>query len=413
MSNNSNPSLPSESCEITNETTIPKKSGMNNACCHDATTASSNSSSITDSRFSCNICFDEVVEPVVTRCGHLYCWPCLFQWLGPGMRREERESLGMSGFGQTGSSSHPSRRVCPVCKAECPISSVVPVYVRSPSRSSFSKAKASANANASTNSNNHTDRATTDVGNENEIGGPGQAENDGNSNSNSQENNSVGAAGVGLRRRRANRTTSENSNNNNSSNSNSEDNELVDVALPVPVPNRPTVTRSPQDYQEEPPSSPPMSRRSSPGSSPQATRANTDNPYRVGGVQLTPRSPNGHNGSLTYSMLSSLQRATAEYYRNNNNHNNNNHNNNHADEPPDNNNNRRLIPSLHDRRNLLSNHNADGSGRFEDSAQQGYHPLYNNESGNGNGNLNSETTQYLTRLLIMLTSFVIFCFLAV
>jgi hypothetical protein len=100
-------------------------------------------------------------------------------------------------------------------------------------------------------------------------------------------------------------------------------------------------------------------------------------------------------------MLSSLQRATAEYYRNNNN---NNHN--HADEPPDNN--RRRIPSLHDRRNPLSNNNADGSGRFEESTQ-GYHPLYNES----NGNLNSETTQYLTRLLIMLTSFVIFCFLAV
>ena len=421
MSNNSNPSLPPESCEFTNETTIPTKSGMTNDCCHDATAASNtnSSSSITDSRFSCNICFDEVVEPVVTRCGHLYCWPCLFQWLEPGMRREERESLGMSGV----RSSHPSRRVCPVCKAECPISSVVPVYVRSasPSRSSFSKAKA--NAKARTNSNSHSNSNS----NENEIDGPSQPENDGNSNSNlysnSIESMGIGAADGGLRQRRANRTTSEDSSNNNSSsngNSSSEDTELVDVALPVPVPNRPTVTRSHQQhYQEEPPSSPPMSRRSSPGSSPQATRANTDNPYRVGGVQLTPRSPNGHNGSLTYSMLSSLQRATAEYYRNNSNSNTNtNNNNNHADDSPDNNNNnRRLIPSLHDRRNPLSNHNADGSGRFEDSAQQGYHPLYNNESGNGNGisngDLNSETTQYLTRLLIMLTSFVIFCFLAV
>jgi len=55
----------------------------------------------------------------------------------------------------------------------------------------------------------------------------------------------------------------------------------------------------------------------------------------------------------------------------------------------------------------MSNHNADGSGRFRDSSQE--YPLYDE----GNGNLNSETTQYLTRLLIMLTSFVIFCFLAV
>lgn len=30
-------------------------------------------------QFECNICFDAARDPVVTQCGHLYCWPCLHQ----------------------------------------------------------------------------------------------------------------------------------------------------------------------------------------------------------------------------------------------------------------------------------------------------------------------------------------------
>jgi hypothetical protein len=276
------------------------------------------------------------------------------------MRPEERESLGMSG-GFYG--SNPSRRVCPVCKSECPLSAIVPVYVRSSSPVKRKKPR--------------TDEPIND-GNETDSGEPASNEVENNATSNTLESGAA-AADEGLRRRRPNRE-SDDSNTTNNNNESSES---------VPVPNRPSVTH-PQHQQEEP-SSPPTSRRNSPGSSPQA-RARTDNPYRVGSVQLTPRSPNGHNGSLTYGILSSLQRATSEYYRSNNN------NNNTADESD-----RRRIPSLHDVRNP----NADGSGRFRESSQS--YPIYNES----NGILQSETTQYLTRLLIMLTSFVIFCFLMV
>ncbi|KAL3353098.1 hypothetical protein AABB24_020871, partial [Solanum stoloniferum] len=31
--------------------------------------------------FECNICLDVVHDPVVTLCGHLYCWPCIYKWI--------------------------------------------------------------------------------------------------------------------------------------------------------------------------------------------------------------------------------------------------------------------------------------------------------------------------------------------
>jgi hypothetical protein len=31
------------------------------------------------SAFECNVCLELAKEPVVTLCGHLYCWPCLYR----------------------------------------------------------------------------------------------------------------------------------------------------------------------------------------------------------------------------------------------------------------------------------------------------------------------------------------------
>ncbi|XP_020577484.1 E3 ubiquitin-protein ligase RMA2-like [Phalaenopsis equestris] len=60
--------------------------------------------------FDCNICLDFVSDPVVTLCGHLYCWPCIYRWL------------------QSTSSNNPRR--CPVCKSPISDSSFVPLYGR-------------------------------------------------------------------------------------------------------------------------------------------------------------------------------------------------------------------------------------------------------------------------------------------
>ncbi|KAH7820716.1 putative E3 ubiquitin-protein ligase ring finger protein 5 A (Rnf5A) [Monocercomonoides exilis] len=53
--------------------------------------------------FLCHICHDMPSEPVVTQCGHLYCWSCLNEWIA-------------------------KVPCCPLCHADCTKSSVIPVY---------------------------------------------------------------------------------------------------------------------------------------------------------------------------------------------------------------------------------------------------------------------------------------------
>jgi len=60
------------------------------------------------SSFECNICLDTAKDPVISMCGHLFCWPCLHQWL----------------------ETRPTRQVCPVCKSAISKEKVIPVYNR-------------------------------------------------------------------------------------------------------------------------------------------------------------------------------------------------------------------------------------------------------------------------------------------
>ncbi|XP_021767764.1 E3 ubiquitin-protein ligase RMA1H1-like [Chenopodium quinoa] len=69
--------------------------------------------------FDCNICRDLVQEPVVTFCGHLYCWPCIYRWI-----HSQRSSF----------ESSEQRPKCPICKAEVSQSTLIPLYGRGQSR---------------------------------------------------------------------------------------------------------------------------------------------------------------------------------------------------------------------------------------------------------------------------------------
>ncbi|CAI9766807.1 unnamed protein product [Fraxinus pennsylvanica] len=76
-----------------------------NAC---ESSSSSGSGSDDCGDFECNICFELAADPIITVCGHLYCWPCLYKWL-----RLHSRSQG-----------------CPVCKALIQEEKLIPLYGR-------------------------------------------------------------------------------------------------------------------------------------------------------------------------------------------------------------------------------------------------------------------------------------------
>ncbi|KAI6672623.1 hypothetical protein NL676_000529 [Syzygium grande] len=58
--------------------------------------------------FDCNICLELARDPVVTCCGHLFCWPCLYRWL----------------------QLHAEIKECQGCKGEVTFKNVTPIYGR-------------------------------------------------------------------------------------------------------------------------------------------------------------------------------------------------------------------------------------------------------------------------------------------
>ncbi|XP_051125882.1 E3 ubiquitin-protein ligase RMA1H1-like [Andrographis paniculata] len=69
--------------------------------------------------FDCSICLDFARDPVVTLCGHLYCWPCIYKWLDAN--------------NSAAKDNEPPK--CPVCKSQISQSTIVPLYGRGQSLS--------------------------------------------------------------------------------------------------------------------------------------------------------------------------------------------------------------------------------------------------------------------------------------
>ncbi|KAF9611040.1 hypothetical protein IFM89_026391 [Coptis chinensis] len=65
--------------------------------------------------FDCNICLDYARDPVVTLCGHLYCWPCIYKWIYSH---------------STSATADHQQQQCPVCKADVLDNTLVPLYGR-------------------------------------------------------------------------------------------------------------------------------------------------------------------------------------------------------------------------------------------------------------------------------------------
>lgn len=78
----------------------------------------SDDTSVPGSNFECSICLELSQDPVVTMCGHLFCWPCLHQWI----------------------TIHSSLQECPVCKA-CVKDKIIPLYGRGKAGFNGSKTK--------------------------------------------------------------------------------------------------------------------------------------------------------------------------------------------------------------------------------------------------------------------------------
>ncbi|KAG2319320.1 hypothetical protein Bca4012_054422 [Brassica carinata] len=65
--------------------------------------------------FDCNICLDTAHDPVVTLCGHLFCWPCIYKWLHVKLSPVSVDH---------------HQNTCPVCKSIVTVTSLVPLYGR-------------------------------------------------------------------------------------------------------------------------------------------------------------------------------------------------------------------------------------------------------------------------------------------
>lgn len=71
------------------------------------TSSNDNQNTKKNERWHCPICKEELKSPVVTPCGHIFCWPCFRKYL-----QNEEEVV----------------KVCPICSKPVDVDKVVPIY---------------------------------------------------------------------------------------------------------------------------------------------------------------------------------------------------------------------------------------------------------------------------------------------
>ncbi|CAF0961283.1 unnamed protein product [Rotaria sordida] len=85
-----------------------EQTSTNDSGNNDDKKSSSSSNNEKDSGFECNICLETARDAVLSLCGHLFCWPCIHQWL----------------------ETRAHNPTCPVCKSSISRDKLVPIYGR-------------------------------------------------------------------------------------------------------------------------------------------------------------------------------------------------------------------------------------------------------------------------------------------
>lgn len=111
-------STSSHMAQRTHGTSTTDKSSASGTAAPPSTREPDDKATRSAANFECNVCFDMAAEPVVTKCGHLFCWECLYQWLHV----------------------HSYHRECPVCKGQVADDAIIPIYGRGGSAASVDNA---------------------------------------------------------------------------------------------------------------------------------------------------------------------------------------------------------------------------------------------------------------------------------
>lgn len=72
----------------------------------DVETGTNKSKGCAGNMFDCNICLDKAKDPILTCCGHLFCWPCFYKL----------------------SYTYSDNKECPVCEGEVTEEGIIPIF---------------------------------------------------------------------------------------------------------------------------------------------------------------------------------------------------------------------------------------------------------------------------------------------